>query len=48
MALADVLHAMGQTAQAREHYLTALHLAKTVEPEIQQDAIPALKKDLQQ
>lgn len=44
--LADILASQGRTAEARDHYEAALESARTIEPELQAEAIPGLKAKL--
>jgi len=44
--LGDVLSAMGRNEEARQAYETALHSAKTIEPEFQVGAAADLEKKL--
>ncbi|HEX7159264.1 MAG TPA: tetratricopeptide repeat protein, partial [Edaphobacter sp.] len=46
VALGDVLAKMGQHAEAQAHYQQALHLAQTVEPELQERSLPMLQDKL--
>lgn len=43
-AMGDVLAAEGKTAEAHQHYVEAVRLAETIEPEFQKAIVPGLKK----
>lgn len=45
-ALGDVLSAQSERAEALAHYEAAVHDAETIEPELQADLVPGLKKKI--